>query len=157
MNILITSSEIAQIPLKIEQKWNEKLIRVKSKPDKTSIILLGEILEILSNIEATFECKGVVEYDMFGGCDFSWNLFAGKYQISHRKNMEISESWQRVEEIDNHLNFSGLEEHSFYWNSKSGGLLYKMEIKIKNISEDQFNKILEIGNQLYSDFSIKII
>ncbi len=78
---------------------------------------------------------------MFGGCDFSWTIFASKFKISLKINREISESWQRVEVHDNNFVISGLEEFDFKWNGEAGGFLSDLEISIQNINEDHYKKI----------------
>lgn len=150
----IVASSLNKFPKDIAAAWRKKISKVKIQSDKTAIIFLGEMLAILSEKPVEFSCTGIVDYDMFGGCDFSWTLKAGNLQISRSLSKEISDSWQRVEESSNSIDFQGLEKYNFSWNGECGGYLSDLEINLNLVDNSKMEKILNVGKSLYSDMQL---
>ncbi len=157
MNLLIKASQQNRIPKDFKTKWNKQLGKVKAETDKIAIIFFLELLKILTKTEARFTAKGTVDYDMFGGCDFSWTISAGNAAITRSLQKSINDSWQSVQEKTNDMAFFGLQRFGFSWNGETGGYLSDFELKLKIDDEVQIAEIQLLGQKLYSDFTISKI
>jgi hypothetical protein len=155
MKLKVIAENPCQIPKNLQKKWSKKLTEVKVAADKTTIIFIGEILEILSDEKVDFRNAGTVDYDMFSGCDFTWTLTSGKFQITRQLEREISEGWQRVEVNTDKVLVWGLEKYKFSWNGECGNclstLVIQMDIKDKTI----IGRIIQLGKELFEIFEFK--
>ena len=157
MKIKIIAEAPSKLPKELQSKWSKSLTKVKADSDKSAIIFLAELLELLTGEKTTFQCAGVVDYDMFGACDYQWTLTSGKSRIVRQLQRDISESWQRVEvEADNVITH-GLEKYKFKWNGECGGTLSTLEVDLEVENSHFMVKLEEIGNKLYEDFELKIL
>jgi hypothetical protein len=154
MKIKISAEKPAQIPKQLKDKWLKALSKVKLSSDRTTIIFLGEILELLSNEKASFSCVGTVDYDMFSSCDFSWTLSACRFSITREIFRKISESGQRVEVEKDEVKISGMNNYKFSWNGECGETLSTLKIEMETRDLDLMLKIEELGKSLFEDFTI---
>jgi len=154
MKLKITAEKPCKLPFGLKKKWDKNLSQVKMHSDKSAIILLAEMLELLCGQAAIFQCAGTVEYGMFSGCDFAWTLSSGNCRIIRQLKREISESWQRVEVDFDNVIIHGLDKYKFSWNGECGETLSTLKITFETENTDLVHKIEELGKRLFVDFDI---
>jgi len=145
----IECNEPKKLDKERKQKWDKKMKQVRSESDKVAIILLGEIIEIIVGKPCEFSCSGKVDYDMFSGCDYAWELRSGKYAIGKQLSREISESWQRVEVNEDKVYVQGFESIKLEWNGEAGGYLETLALSFQTIDDELIQGIVALCKRLY--------
>ncbi len=145
----IECNEPKKLDKERKQKWDKKMKLVRSESDKVAIILLGEIIEIIVGKPCEFSCSGKVDYDMFSGCDYAWELRSGKYAIGKQLSREISESWQRVEVEEDSFHIHGFESINLEWNGDAGGYLETLALSFQTIDDELIQGIVALCKRLY--------
>jgi len=154
MKLNIFAEEPVELPKELRNKWTKQLLDVNVSADKSTIIFICEILEILNGEKAKFKCSGKVDYDMFGGCDFTWTISSGKFQVTRQLEREISDGWQRLEVNTDKVLLWGLEKYKFSWNGECGNCLSTMVIQMETKNRVEFERIIDLGKKLFHVFKI---
>ncbi len=129
--------------------------RVAAQFDRAGIALLATVMERSTGERCVFACSGKVDYDMFGACDYAWELRSDGCSIARRLSRDICESLQRVEEAENATCVTGFERIALTWNGDCGSHMSPLRISFRSRDTEFVDAVLEACRTFYDDVEVK--